>query len=194
MRYFAFAVLLSFFACGEEQTAPKPRIYPKVTFPERKYVNFDKNYCNFSFEMPDYMKVEQDTTFFDGKSKHSCWFNLTMPLFNGKVHFTYTPIQNVGDLTKVMNDAYKMASQHNKRADANTDYMFNNDSAGVYGVLYDLEGHVASPFQFILTDSVRHSVRGSLYFESKTNPDSLQPILEFVKYDVMNMLNTFKWN
>lgn len=187
--FLAFAGVMS---CAETYT-PKPRTYPKIEYPERTYQTFDVNYCAFSFEYPTYMAFVRDTSFLGQKPKHNCWFNLDIPKFNGVVHFTYTPVHNANDVYQAYDDAYRLASQHNKKADSNMDYVFKNDSAKVYGILYEIGGHVASAFQFVLTDSTHHSVRGALYFNSHPNPDSLRPILNFVKEDLSHILKTFKW-
>jgi hypothetical protein len=60
-------------------------------------------------------------------------------------------------------------------------------------MIYSIEGPSASPFQFYLTDSAQHFLRGSLYFNSRTNPDSLAPILNFVRIDLSHLINTFEW-
>ena len=64
----------------------------------------------------------------------------------------------------------------------------------VYGIWFPLEGSVASPYQFFVTDSVEHYMRGSLYFNTSPNPDSMAPVIEFVKEDLEKMLETFEWN
>ena len=65
---------------------------------------------------------------------------------------------------------------------------------GVEGMTFDLEGPVASPFMFYLSDKEQHYFRGALYFNAKSNPDSLAPVIKFVKEDINHMINTFKWN
>ena len=64
---------------------------------------------------------------------------------------------------------------------------------GVYGNVMNIEGDVATPFQFYLTDSTSHFLRGSLYVRSRINTDSLAPVFEFLKVDAMHMINTFEW-
>jgi hypothetical protein len=53
---------------------------------------------------------------------------------------------------------------------------------------------VASPFQIVITDSVNHALRAALYFNSRPEADSMAPIIEFVKKDVMTILNSFEWS
>ncbi len=193
-RFFALSVfVLGLAACGSDTFTPKPHAFPRVNYPERHYVAFDTNFCSFSFELPDYMNVVQDTSFFEEKPANPCWFNLEMPAFNGTVHFTYTPVKNQDDVYKVIDDAYRLAAEHNRKAAANTDYIINNPESNVYGVLFEIEGYAASQFQFVVTDSVQHALRGALYFKSQPQPDSLAPIIEFVRTDMVHILNTIKW-
>jgi gliding motility-associated lipoprotein GldD len=56
-----------------------------------------------------------------------------------------------------------------------------------------LEGEVPSQFQFTMTDSTRNFLRGALYFDTKVQNDSLQPAIEYVKKDMMRMINTLEW-
>ena len=195
--FFIIIVIFQLSACKEEPIYyPKPRSFPKFTLPKREYSRFDINYCNFSFEYPNYMTFEQDTLFINQATKHPCWFNLYMPSLNADIHFTYTNIK--GDslqqkIFKVYRDAYKMSEEHNPKSQLTEDLLVNRPKERVFGVLYNIEGYVASPFQFVLTDSSQHAVRASLYFRSRPNPDSLLPMIEFVKSDMMGILNSFEW-
>jgi len=194
---FVSIIILSFISCGEEPIyIPKPRTYPKVDYPERNYVQLDTNFCAFSFEYPDYMEFEQDAQFFNADSKHPCWFNLKIPDLSGNVHFTYTDISGDSleyNLYEVYKDAYMLAEKHNIKAVANEDNTIMNPEGEVYGQLFNIEGHVASPFQFMLTDSTEHAIRASLYFDCRPDPDSMRPVIEFVKTDVVGMINSFRW-
>jgi gliding motility-associated lipoprotein GldD len=51
----------------------------------------------------------------------------------------------------------------------------------------------ASPYQFYLTDSTRHFLRGSLYFDAIPNNDSLAPVIEYVKTDIQHLFETITW-
>ena len=68
------------------------------------------------------------------------------------------------------------------------------DVKGKSGVLYVLEGPVAAPLQFFVTDSVSHFMRGSLYFNHAPNPDSTAPVLERMEADVRRIMETLVWS
>ncbi len=187
---FLFLVLLS--SCGEEPViTPKPRAFPKVEFPDRTYHNFDANYCGFRFEYPQYAIVEQDTSFFDEKPVDPCWFDLRIPAFDARLHCSYHPIEE--DFDKLRSDAFSLANKHNIKANYIDELPIEKPN-GVKGFVFNIEGPVASPFQFYLTDAEdKHFLRASLYFHTQARPDSLAPVLDFVKTDLMHMINTFEW-
>jgi len=61
-------------------------------------------------------------------------------------------------------------------------------------VIAELEGEVPSQFQFTITDSSQHFLRGALYFNTKVQNDSLAPAIEYMKLDMMQIINTLEWN
>ena len=64
----------------------------------------------------------------------------------------------------------------------------------VSGVMNNLQGPVASPYQFFASDSASHFLRGSLYFDHAPNPDSLQPSLAHIEKDIVHLIETLAWN
>jgi gliding motility-associated lipoprotein GldD len=56
-----------------------------------------------------------------------------------------------------------------------------------------VEGAAASTYQYFLTDSTRHFLRGALYFNTQTRPDSLAPVISFMKKDLDRLVNTLQW-
>ena len=187
------AFMLLLLSCGQEPSyTPKPRAYPKVEYPEREYQQFDKDYCQFSFEYPTYAKVEQDTLFFNEKPAHPCWFDLFMPVFDSRLHCSYYPISGENNFSKLKNDAFEMMEWHNKKANYIEEIPIKKEG-GLNGFAFVIEGPAASPFQFYLTDSTQHFLRGALYFNTQINPDSLQPIYQFVEEDLLHLIETFNW-
>ena len=189
--FFATLLLQS---CGDGELAitPKPRGFPKVVYPERKYQNFEAGYCDFTFEYPTYAKIEKDEAFFGDKPVNECWFDIVIPQFNAKIHCTYSPIDQKSTVENLKNDAFELAHKHNIKAKYIEEIQINT-SNGAKGFAFNLEGEVASPFQFFLTDEERHFMRGSLYFNNKVATDSLAPVFTFVKKDLEHMINTLKW-
>ena len=80
------------------------------------------------------------------------------------------------------------------KAEAIVEQTFNNPGKKVYGALYHIEGNVATPLQFVLTDSVSHFLRASLLFDAVPNQDSIVPVLNYIKEDVIRLIESFEWN
>ena len=64
----------------------------------------------------------------------------------------------------------------------------------VYGMLYEIDGNVASQSQFYVTDSLHHFVTGSVYFFAKPNYDSILPAANYLKKDIQHIMETITWN
>lgn len=188
-----FMLTMILASCRESITErPRPRAYPKVNFPEREVVSFSSEDCPFVFEHMSYAKPEKDVNFFDEKPEHPCWFDLNMPVFSGRWHFSYHPIENRAHFDKLVADAFKLSQKHNVKANYIDEIAFKKGE-NVSGIIFDMEGPVASQYQLFITDSTNHFLRGSLYLKAQTNPDSLRPIVEFIKEDLDVILNKFSW-
>ncbi|MBI5914551.1 MAG: hypothetical protein HY842_04180 [Bacteroidetes bacterium] len=197
MRILVFVLSIMLLAsCEEPVLTPKPRAYPKVTHPEKAYQAFNESYCGFSFEYPKYAVIQKDTTFFDKKPAHPCWFNILVKGFDCRIHCSYAPISKQTPADKLKTDAFKMTDWHNKKATYIEEAPLFNGAHNVKGMLFTVEGPVASQLQFFLTDTAeqQHFFRGALYFYTQANPDSLAPVYDFMRKDVERMIETFQWN
>jgi len=186
-------LLLLFSGCEEHTPVPKPRAYPRVIYPEKAYEPFDASYCHFTFDMPVYAQIEKDTAFFDEKPKDECWFNLAVPQLNAKIFCSYYPVRNRKDFDELVSDAFAMTNKHNIKASYIDEIPVHRPEDRVYGVVFNVEGPAASSYQFFVTDSTRHFFRGALYFNTQARPDSLAPVIRFMKKDIDRMVGTIKW-
>lgn len=185
-------LVLCFLGCKEQILTPKPHQYPRVIFPEKSYQLFNDADCQLSFQYPTYAKVEKDKSYFDEAPKDPCWFDINIPSLNGTLHCSYYPIQNRETFDKLVSDAFEMVSKHRIKANYRDENVIAKPN-GVSGLLFTLDGPVASPMQFFLTDSTDHFFRASLYFNNKVNPDSMKIIHEFVREDLLKMIESFEW-
>jgi gliding motility-associated lipoprotein GldD len=194
MRFSACLILtLLIFACNQVPDAvPKPRAFPKIIYPERRYIEFKDSDCPFSFRYPDYFKIEKQTSFLGGTPSHPCWFDLVLTTFNARIHCSYVPVSDVNPLDALVRDAFTIANKINQRSNYMDEIRVGN-AQGVTGLILEFQGPAASPMHFYLTDSTDHFLKASLYYNSKVRPDSLRPVTEFIKVDIAEMLNSFSW-
>lgn len=194
LKYFLFFLLIvALVSCKKEPLVPKPIGYFQMDFPERNGTSkFQMDECDFTFDYPDYVIVEQDTLFFEEKPEDPCWLNIKYPSLNGIVHMSYKSLHknNINQLTE---DYHRMKNKHVIKADYIDDAVISNNEKNLYGLVSQVGGNVASAYQFYVTDSSKNYVRGSLYFKSQPNADSLKPALEFVRDDLVQMLESWEW-
>jgi len=187
---FAIAItlmLMTFFSACEDYFQPKPRGYFRIDLPEKEYVPIQMN-LPYTFEIPVYSQLESDPQ----PMAEKYWTNLNFPSLNAKIHLSYKPVNvNLGTL---LDDAHKLVNKHIPKAKAINERLFINQEKKVYGVVYTIEGvDAASPFQFYLTDSTHHFLRGALYFNVRPNNDSLAPIIDFLQEDIEKLIETLEW-
>lgn len=176
-----------FTSCDEKQYQPKPRAYFRIDFPEKEYVRID-TMRYFSFEYPVYSTITPD--YLSPNEKE--WINIEYPAYKGTLHLSYKTVED--NLGKYLEDSYYMMTKHVTRAMGIRDSLIINPDRDVYGLMYFLEGEgVASSLQFYLTDSIRHFMRGSLYFNVNVNNDSLAPVIDFITDDVRHLIETMEW-
>jgi len=190
MRTF-FIIVVLFIAtlsgCKENYT-PKPHAYFRINFPQRNYKQY-KSDCNFSFEIPVYSSVYPDSS----KNAEPCWYNLYFTPFNAKLHLSYKAINETNELLILKEDARELVYKHTVKADEISEN-FVKTASGYTGILYELEGSTATAVSFYLTDSTSNFIRGSLYFSTRINRDSLDPIIDFLEADIKHLINTLKWS
>jgi len=182
ISYFIFLL----FASCESPYSPKPRAFFRIDLPEKKYQEIDMD-CPFVFEIPVYSKIISD----DNPNTENCWFNIDFPKFHGRLHLSYKPVNN--NIGKYLEDSRTLVYKHTVRATDIREEIIRDDSAKVYGLIYDIKGNVASSLQFYLTDSTHHFLRASLYFNAAPNSDSIAPVLNFVREDIYKMIESFEW-
>jgi gliding motility-associated lipoprotein GldD len=191
-RFLIPAIIACALGC-REVPVPKPTGYFRIDLPKKEYVVFDnqkdkiKN-LPFSFEYPVYGKL----TFADEKRNEPGWLNIEFPSYKAKIYLTYKDINN--DFEGLMEQTYKMnVKNHITKADAIKEQVISNQVNKVFGILYDLKGNTASAVQFYVTDSTKHYLRGSLYFTSEPDADSLEPVINFFRGDIVHMIETLQW-
>jgi len=187
MKNILFTIISStlLFSCGNDTFTPKPKGYFRIDFPKKKYVSIEKD-CPFNFEIPTYSQVKPDRN-----SSNPCWFDINFTTLNANIYFSYIPINN--DLNKKLEDSRTLAFKHTVKAFDIEQQTIRFPNKNVYGLVYSIQGNAASAYQFHLTDSINHFIRGSLYFNNVPNHDSIQPVLDFIKTDIEHIYETFEW-
>ena len=179
----AFLLIFLFLSCSGDEVDyyPKPRGYMRLDFPERDYTQYESE-CAYTFEIPDYFTVV---------NKKDCNRDILINRFNASLFLTYIPVDT--NLNMNIEYAQKLVYDHSVKADEIQAAMVRDPKREAYGMKYNIVGNAASPFQFYLTDSSDHFLRGALYFNVRPNYDSIKPSLDYIVHDIEHMIETVEW-
>ncbi|HVZ58022.1 MAG TPA: hypothetical protein VG870_15290 [Chitinophagaceae bacterium] len=184
-------LLLLLAACNSPYTYKK-RGYFKIAFPPKQYQLFDQPGYPYTFEYPVYARVVRDSSFFGDRPENPWWINIDIPQFGGRIYVSYKEIGRE-KFDSLVNDAFTMSyKQHTYKASSIEPQPFRTPS-GVSGVYFSLTGNTATANQFFATDSVRHFLRGALYFDATPNEDSLGIVNDFLRQDLQHLIGTLRW-
>lgn len=172
-------------SCQQSYT-PKPNGYMRIDFPEKAYRLYSDQ-KEFQFEIPTYARVEIDS----GPRSEEGWLNVEIPRLNGTIHLSYKPVDD--QLNALITDCRELVYKHTVKAQGIEETPFIERDQRRFGMIYDLQGDVASAVQFFITDSTDHFLRGSLYFNVQPNRDSLNPVIDFLREDILHLIETTQW-
>ena len=195
MRYLLFSCLVALMAvgCRPETYTPKPRGYFRIELPARSYQHFNEPGFPYEFDYPVYGQISRDTLAGIMKPENPYWINVDFPSLGGQLYLSYKTIDKDHSFDKLLADAHELSyTAHGKKADYINTPMFDNGH-GAKGIFYTVGGNTATRYQFFATDSVKHYLRGALYFNVSPNVDSLQPVNDFLKKDMERMIETLRW-
>ncbi len=181
----AFALLSA--RCSEDYV-PKPRGFNRIDLPESQYQTLPDT-LPYRFDYSEYAALSRDSFHLAGPY----WINLNYPDFEALIQITYKNLKDpANDISLLLEDAYELSARHNIKAYSIEESIISLPN-GQNASVIELDGEVPSQFQFFTTDTTKHFLRGALYFNVANKNDSLAPIIEFIKTDVVQMLNTLEW-
>lgn len=168
--------------CGYDPV-PKEKAYFRIDLPEQEFVAWQGE-C-FDAQLPAYSAMAQH------KSGERCWQDWKFDDQRAQVYLTYKSVN--GDLGRLIEDAHDFKGKHQSKAVRIKSDRVLRDSSRVFGTVFTVDGDVASPMVFYLTDSTSRFLYGSLYFNCRPNADSLAPLTERLRSDIEHFAATLEW-
>lgn len=181
-------LLLLFQASCQREFLPKPVGYNRLILPTPSYHSLPDT-LPYDFEYSIHSKLLPDTS----SIREQYWIEIYYPAIKSNIHITYKKVNNNEQLLKeFIDDSYRLTSKHQIKAYA-IDEVIVKTPSGKTAVVEEIQGEVPSQFQFTMTDSSENFLRGALYFNTKVQNDSLSPAIEYMKKDIMHLINTLEW-
>lgn len=167
---------------------PRKREYQEIELPRHEYVKW-KSECPFEFDVPVYAVVLPDSSI----GAEPCWLNVHFPDMDAVLHLSYKNIEKQENrFDRLLEETRMLVYKHMQKADGIDEIPISIDSS-TKGIRFELQGNTATGFQFFLTDKNKHYLRGALYFNQKTNADSVAPVYQHLYKDANRLIESCRW-
>tara|TARA_Y100000996_G_scaffold414072_1_gene403969 strand:+ start:1479 stop:2057 length:579 start_codon:yes stop_codon:yes gene_type:complete len=163
---------------------PKPRGFNYISFPERNYENL---------YIKDVYFFQKNTLANHYLDPELPWVTIKYKKLKAEILITHKEIIKESDLSTFIEESYKLIGRHQIKAESILEkVVITSDKK--QATIFEIKGSVASPYQFITTDSVKNFLRAALYLDMPIENDSIAPVINYLKDDVNQILNTLTWN
>jgi gliding motility-associated lipoprotein GldD len=171
------------FGCSQPETYPRPWGYHRLEFPPVEYARFSHPNCPFEFDYPAHGRLELARV-------DSCFFNVYFPAFDCRWHVTSRPLGGKVTHSFAYEDHRELVYKHTQKGT-----IFDKPLRTPYGkgTLYELYGEVPTAAQLYFSDSTTHAVELSFYFNTALKNDSLAPVIDRMKKDLLHMVESLRW-
>lgn len=188
MRPFICLFTCLFWCVSCVEYTPKPRGYYRIEPASARYRPLAAEGLAYAFDVSQAVVVELPPV-----EQPAGWINLSYPSLRAKIYCNYFPV-TPATLARAAQESRSLVARQAKGAVAVSEKTYSDPSSRVYGFLFLCDGDSPSPVQFYLTDSTSRFFRGALYYDCKPNADSLAPVTDYIRRDIMELIQTFRWN
>lgn len=169
---------------------PKPVGYKKIDLPEPGYQILNQN-LPYRFKYSKHAQIESSQT----ARRNKYCINIVYPMFNAVIYLSYRAV--LGDtklLEHICHQAQEAALQHKEFGKASLVRAYDiKTRRGYSATIIELEGQVPTTCQFYITDNKDHFLRGAFYLNACPNNDFYEPIITYIKRDIMLMIDSLEW-
>jgi gliding motility-associated lipoprotein GldD len=185
-----YSILLAIvlYACSNDTPIPKPPTYLKTELPDHTY-RMVSNDCPYELKLAEIYNYKPCIF----EKSNFCIQQIDLGPLNGSLFLYYISIPSKDSLPAIINYANDKVDDHKIKADKIDFTQLIDRDKRVFGTFFELKGNVATNFQFYLTDSTNNFLRGEVLLNCRPNYDSLRPSLEYLKQDLLELVNNFKW-
>lgn len=153
----------------------------------------DDNYVKTSLLLPFTFEIPASSRLtYDSLQNGYSGFTVEYPTYRATIYCSYIPI-DTHTLSRVGAESRQLVFRQARKAEQISATAYTAPERNVYATLYTLSGDNASPIQFEVTDSLRHFLRGALYYNCRPNADSLAPVNKYISDDISHIIETLHW-
>lgn len=170
---------------SDENVVPRRHAYPRIDVPDSTFTFIETGYNGMQLSLndaTDYALHSSD----DGTSN---FIDVNYPGHNAAIYFTITPVDNT-TLASVIDNRLERVSLNLGGADA--ELLEFDSPAGFENKIFVSRADISTPVQFIATDGETTVISGTSFLKdaSAANADSLAPVVNMLRRDILHTLKT----
>lgn len=191
LALYALLCLVTGLGCHScrRQYTPRPDGYFRIDSYPDTYRRTTLLAPHLSFEIPEgaVEAIDPDTT---RQRDGVQWLDIRFPRYRATLYCSYHPLR--GNLDRLLNESRELVYRQSIRPDLVQAGTYENDSLHIYATLYDLSAESATPLQFVVTDSTRYLLRGSVYFDEPGKSDSIAPVIDYLSDHIAHLIESIE--
>lgn len=188
VAWLLFVVVLSGCSVGDksgETAVPRRHAYPRIDVPDSAFTFIETGYNGMQLSLNDATEYALHSSD-DGTSN---FIDVDYPGLNAAIYFTITPVERA-TLPDVIDNRLERVSLNLGGADA--ELLEFDSPAGFENKVFVSRADISTPVQFIATDGETTVISGTSFLKdaSAANADSLAPVVNMLRRDILHSLKT----
>lgn len=181
--FMAIIVAVSLCECTNDNiNTPRRKAFPRIDTHDSTFTQISN--CPIHFEMSHIASITLDSI-----NNNNHWITIFYKPYNATVYCTFTPVDKYTIHNIITNRTERMALNS---GDNISELIELTNANGFYSKILITEQSKVTPVQFLSTNNTDWVVSGAIYFNnnSNNNPDSIRPIINVLKRDIIHAMKT----
>ena len=186
MWIIAISLSLIFCECSNSDVAitPRRKAYPRINTHDSSFVAIAN--APIHFEMSKTASITLDSAKTDLQNP-AHWINIYYKPYNATIYCTFTQVDST-TIDKVIDSRSERMALN---AGAYMSELIELTNANkFYSQILITEQSEVTPIQFLSTNDRNWVVSGALYIDKNSNIDSIRPVIDVIKRDIIHSLKT----
>lgn len=167
---------------------PKPYGYAGISLPTQEYIALSDKYP-YNFEISKHAIIIDESV----KEYGPYCITIKYPCFDAVLQITYKNFHGDRKKLRTLIVAAKSLTYKHQVKTYNISDRIVEKKDGTLVSISELYGEIPTPIQFYGTDTKNHFIRGAVYLHTSTENDYLEPVINFLKADVIHLIDTLAW-
>lgn len=185
MWIMAIALSLILCECSDNNVAtPRRKAFPRIVTHDSTFCTLDNAPIHFEISKIATITLDSIST---NTLNNAHWINIYYKPYNATIYCTFTQVDNSTIDEVISNRSERMALNS---GGLTSELIELTNANKFYSQILITEQSKVTPIQFLSTDNQNWVVSGALYVENNQNIDSIRPVINVVKRDIIHSLKT----